>query len=98
MDVVSTGDKVISWLEKCGSLPNIIVLDLNLPKMHGRDVLKLLKGHHSFKTIPVMVLTTSSSTDDIEFCLNAGAEKYLSKPSTIEGFKVITDTITSLAG
>ena len=61
MDVVRQGDKVIPFLKMCKNFPNVILLDLNLPKMHGREVLSRIKLSEEFKHIPVAILTTSSS-------------------------------------
>lgn len=97
MDVIVSGDKVIPWLQSSAMLPEVIVLDLNLPKMHGLDVLRTIKSHPHFSTIPIMVHTTSSSQRDIDACFEAGAEKYMNKACTIIGFKQVVDTITTLA-
>ncbi len=97
MNTIVSGDKVIPWLESSDTLPDIIVLDLNLPKMHGLEVLNALKAHSRFSIIPVMVHTTSSSQRDIDLCRIAGAEKYVNKACTLEEFKSVTDTILELA-
>src|SRR4051812_46509726 len=69
LDYVREGDKVLPHLEACKVLPNIIVLDLNLPKMHGKDILVKVKSSPVFKNIPVAILTTSSAKKDVEFCM-----------------------------
>ncbi len=61
MEIVRQGDKVLPYLKTCKNLPNVILLDLNLPKMHGREVLSRIKLSEDFKQIPVVILTTSSS-------------------------------------
>ncbi|MBH8571436.1 response regulator [Nostocaceae cyanobacterium CENA369] len=60
--------------------PSVILLDLNLPGIDGRDILERLKQDKSFKEIPVVVFTTSSNPKDIEFCYQKGANGYLVKP------------------
>ncbi|RCJ26031.1 two-component system response regulator [Nostoc minutum NIES-26] len=60
--------------------PSVILLDLNLPGIDGRDILERLKQDRSFKEIPVVVFTTSSNPRDIEFCYQKGANGYLVKP------------------
>jgi CheY-like chemotaxis protein len=97
MDVVRQGDKVIPHLKMCKNLPNVILLDLNLPKMHGREVLSRIKLSSDFKHIPVAILTTSSSQTEKEFCLSAGATHFLTKPSTVEGFNKTIDAIMKIA-
>jgi CheY-like chemotaxis protein len=96
MEPIKEGDKVLPYLEVCNKLPDIIILDLNLPKMHGREVLISLKASR-FNHIPVVILTTSSSKEDMEFCLRSGADKFLSKPATVEGFNQTVMAITQIA-
>jgi CheY-like chemotaxis protein len=67
-------------------LPRIILLDLNLPGTDGRDILKVIKNDLTLRSIPVIVFSTSNSEKDIETCYNNGANAYLKKPSTLEGF------------
>ncbi len=95
--VIMSGEKVIPHLETLDTLPDIIVLDLNLPKVHGKEVLKALKDTDKFRHIPVMIHTTSSLQSDIDECINLGADKYVNKASTIQGFKEVTEVITWLA-
>ena len=97
MEIVRQGDKVIPFLNSCKNFPNIILLDLNLPKMHGREVLSRIKLSDDFKHIPVAILTTSSSQTEKEFCLSAGATNFLTKPSTVEGFNKTIQSIMEIA-
>ncbi|WP_276369334.1 response regulator [Chryseolinea sp. H1M3-3] len=97
MDIVRQGDKVLPYLKSCKKFPNIILLDLNLPKMHGREVLSRIKLSEEFKHIPVAILTTSSSQSEKEFCLSAGATDFLTKPSTVEGFNKTIESIVKIA-
>jgi CheY-like chemotaxis protein len=68
------------------SRPSLVLLDLNLPNADGRHVLSEIKSNPQLKSIPVIVLTGSRSPADIEYCYRAGANSYLLKPPTIEGF------------
>ena len=97
MEVIKQGDKAIPYLESCKKFPDIILLDLNLPKVHGREILGSIKSSHLFKNIPVVILTTSSSRDDLEYCLKAGANTYMTKPSTVEGFNETVTAIIEIA-
>jgi CheY-like chemotaxis protein len=97
MEIVRQGDKVIPFLNSCKNFPNVILLDLNLPKMHGREVLSRIKLSDDFKHIPVAILTTSSSQTEKEFCLSAGATNFLTKPSTVEGFNKTIQSILEIA-
>ena len=97
MATIMQGDSVFPYLSTLTRLPDVIVLDLNLPRMHGKEVLQLLKTSTSFQHIPVAILTTSSSATDRDFCQKAGAEVFLTKPTTVEGFQAITSAILQAA-
>jgi len=61
-------------------LPSLILLDLNMPRLDGRGVLKILKAHSQLKEIPVVVLTNSDSPEDILGSYQAGANSFFTKP------------------
>lgn len=97
MDVVRTGDKAISKLEAGKKLPDAIVMDLNLPKMHGKEILLALKAHKKLAAVPVVILTTSSAREDVNYCLQNGAAEFITKPSTVEGFNNAVAKIAAIA-
>jgi CheY-like chemotaxis protein len=97
MEVIMEGDKVIPFLNSTEKLPDIIVLDFNLPKIHGKEVLVSIRSSPAFTSIPVVVLTTSASPHDIKFAQQFGADKFITKPSTIHGFNSTVQTIVSMA-
>jgi DNA-binding response OmpR family regulator len=97
MNVVREGDKVSSYLRECTVLPHVIVMDFNLPKVHGKDILKTIKSFDGFKEIPLLVLTTSTAKEDIDYSYKMGANKYLTKPSSIKGFNETVAAIVELA-
>jgi DNA-binding response OmpR family regulator len=97
MKLVSDGSMVEPFILNCVETPQVIILDFNLPKLHGKDVLKLLKDNPKFSTIPVVILTTSSNPADIDYSYKLGADKYLIKPTSMEGIKEMVTTIVSLA-
>jgi CheY-like chemotaxis protein len=66
--------------------PGIILLDLNLPGTDGRAMLETIRKDRHLRTIPVIVLTTSSDERDIESCSAAGANSYVAKPVDLGGF------------
>lgn len=66
--------------------PDLILLDLNLPRMSGREVIKELKSDDALKGIPVVVLTTSEAESDIAKCYNLGANCYITKPVDFQQF------------
>ncbi len=95
--VIAQGDKVLPFLSDCETLPDLLLLDLNLPKVHGREVLASIKAHDAYKGLPVIILTTSSAQTDIDFCLNAGADYYFTKPTKLAEFYNIVNTVVETA-
>lgn len=66
--------------------PDIILLDLNLPRLDGRETLKAIKADERLRRIPVVVLTTSEAETDILTCYEQGASCYIAKPMGFEAF------------
>ncbi len=97
METISQGDRVLSYLESCKNFPDIVILDLNLPKLHGREVLTKIKTSSQLRNIPVVILTTSSSPVEKEFCIKAGASSFITKPSTVDGFNATVAEIVNIA-
>lgn len=101
--VVSTvrdGSEALSFLRRINShknapRPDLIFLDLNLPGMHGLDFLDRIKTDPGLKGIPVCVLTTSESAEDVEKAKELNAECYLVKPLDLEKFE---DTFNTILG
>ena len=73
--------------------PDIILLDLNLPKKDGREVLQEIKSDNVLKRIPVVVLTTSKAEEDVVRTYNLHANCYVTKPVDLEKFMVVVKTI-----
>jgi len=88
------GDAALDFLFRRGDYadaadsprPGLILLDLNLPRTDGREVLGEIKQDASLRDIPVIVLTTSGDERDIASCYQAGANSYIQKPVDIKGF------------
>lgn len=97
IETINQGDKVMPYLRVCKKFPSVIVLDLNIPKLHGREVLKQVKTTDNLKHIPVAILTTSSSPAERENCLNMGADIFITKPSSVDGFNQMVASILSVA-
>jgi CheY-like chemotaxis protein len=95
-DVVTEGDKAMPFLQRNGIPPDVIVMDFNLPKLHGREILSQIQASEKFKGIPLIVLTTSASPDDMQFAFSMGANKFLTKPNTMDGFNNTVRAIVSL--
>jgi CheY-like chemotaxis protein len=73
--------------------PNFILLDLNLPRMDGREVLAHIKADESLKMIPTVILTTSDATADVRRAYELNANAYLRKPVTLDGFENLVRSI-----
>jgi chemotaxis family two-component system response regulator Rcp1 len=73
--------------------PDLILLDLNLPKMDGREVLAHIKADRSLKTIPTVILTTSDAEADIAKSYQLQANCYLSKPAQLDAFEALVKSI-----
>lgn len=97
MEVIMEGDKVYSYLESVEDLPEIIVMDLNLPKIGGKEILMEIKSSFTFTEIPIIVLTTSSAKEDIDYCNSMGINKYITKPATIDGWDATINSIINVA-
>lgn len=76
-------------------LPDLILLDLNLPKIGGREVLAELKKHDDLRRIPVVILTSSDAEGDIVKSYELGASCYVTKPVGLEAFQAIVRSVES---
>ena len=97
MQVIMEGDKVFEYLQALETLPEIIVMDLNLPKTDGKEILQEIKSTDSLTKIPIVVLTTSSSREDIDYCNKMGISKFITKPATIDGWNSTINSIVHVA-
>ena len=89
--LLKDGLEALNYFQKYGEngaqiRVNLIILDLNLPKIHGMDVLKILKQNSRFSSIPVAILSTRSDDETIEEVYKNGADYYISKPTLYEDF------------
>ena len=67
--------------------PDLVLLDLNLPKISGLEVIKWMRAHERWKMTPVIILTTSGSPKDIKACYKEGANCYITKPHDYDAFQ-----------
>ncbi len=74
-------------------LPSLVLLDLNLPKMNGVEVLNAMRSDAALRCIPVIMLTTSTREEDIRRCYEAGANAYIVKPVDLAEFQRVIDTL-----
>ena len=92
LNVVKDGSEAMDYVYKKGkytnkNFPSIILLDLNLPKVNGREILKIIKEDDKLKVIPVIVLTTSKDENDISSSYRNHANAYITKPVDFDEFK-----------
>lgn len=99
-DVVgcSDGESALKYLNDMAakgddSLPDIIFLDLNLPKMTGKQVLAEIKGSPMLKTVPIIVMSTSKDESEIRRCYELHANCYLTKPFDLEEYREFLENI-----
>jgi DNA-binding response OmpR family regulator len=76
--------------------PKMVLLDLNLPDMHGSEVLRRLQQQESTANIPVVVLSADATASQIERLLTAGAKNYLTKPFDIDPFLAVVDEFVAV--
>lgn len=91
LSIVEDGEEAMDFLYKNGKFsdsprPDLILLDLNLPKMDGREVLEKIKSDSEFRRIPIVVLTTSKAEEDILRSYDLHANAYIAKPVDINQF------------
>ncbi len=98
LHVVSDGEEALDFLRKQGKYakaarPDLILLDLNLPKVDGREVLKEVKNDDKLKMIPVVVLTVSKNEEDILRTYNLHANCYITKPVDLKQFVKVAKSV-----
>jgi two-component system, chemotaxis family, response regulator Rcp1 len=98
LNVVSDGTEAMTYLRREKTYaeaprPDLILLDLNLPRKDGRDVLKEIKESDALKSIPVVILTTSASPVDVERSYELHANCYITKPVDLQGFIKVVQSI-----
>ena len=80
-ECVEDGIKLMDFLSRSETLPALILLDLNMPRKDGRQVLREIKLIPELKSVPVVVLTTSHEEEDVAFSRQMGAKSFITKPA-----------------
>ena len=98
LNVVSDGEQALAYLKNQGEYadanrPDLVLLDLNLPRKDGREVLAEVKADEQLRTIPVVVLTTSEAEEDVLKSYQLHANAYVTKPVDFERFVAIVRQI-----
>lgn len=89
LDTARGGERALEYIEKWETglaVPIVILLDLKMPKINGLEVLQALKSHPRFKTIPVVILTSSNETSDIQQAYELGVNSYIMKSVDYDEF------------
>lgn len=98
LHVVDNGEKALAFLHReppyeDAPRPGLIILDLNLPRVNGMEVLKEIKTSESLQTIPTVILTTSRAEEDVVRSYKLGANCYVSKPLNLDEFVKVVGSI-----
>lgn len=98
LNIVTDGEQALKYLARQDSYrnagrPDLIILDLNLPKVDGRQVLELIKADPDLRYIPVVILSSSSSDVDVQGCYQNHANCYLTKPADLDQFLDVVESI-----
>lgn len=98
IDVAEDGEKAMAMLRNEGEysdyqLPDLILLDLNMPKKDGREVLEEIKSDDKLKSIPVAIMTSSKAEADVVKTYNLHANCYIVKPITLDQFVEVVNSI-----
>ena len=92
VEAVRNGQEALDYLHRSGEYrdrlrPHLIVLDLKMPRVDGLEVLRVLKEHPELRTSPVIMLTASERTEDIDSSYRLGANSYVTKPTAVGAFR-----------
>ncbi len=101
LHIVEDGEELLDFLLQRGKyanraefpLPELILLDLNMPRMDGREALEAIKNHPDLRRIPVVVLTTSRAEEDVLRTYDIGISGYIPKPVTFTGLLEVMNAI-----
>ncbi len=90
---VGDGDELLRYLKSAKTLPHLVLLDLNMPRMDGREALERIRQDPRLKSLPVIMLTTSKADEDVVASYEHGANSYITKPVTFPG---LVEVMTAL--
>jgi CheY-like chemotaxis protein len=94
LQVCNNGNTLVEWLNaNTGSLPDLVLSDLNMPGMNGYDIIEFIKQDPRFSNIPVIITSTSSTPGFIEKCLAIGASSYIPKPHLFIEYDAFADQL-----
>jgi len=99
---VRDGEQLLDYMHRRGSFadpatsprPDLVLLDLKMPRKDGREALRELKADAHFRPVPIVVFTTSTAPDDIGYCYRHGANSFIAKPATFRGMVDLMNDVT----
>ena len=102
IDFVNDGEQLMDYLKREGdyahlteeSVPGLILLDLNMPKKDGRTALKEIRADDYLRRIPIVILTTSKSEEDILRTYNLGVNSFITKPVSFDGLVEVVQVLS----
>ena len=103
LSVVTDGEEALAYLDGTGKfssrsefpLPDLILLDLKLPKVNGFDVIRYIRQHPTFRNLRIVVLTSSTEISDVNEAYDLGANSYLVKPQEFEDLTCLMRTLAA---
>lgn len=101
LHIVVDGEEAIAFIERAerdpqSPCPDMVLLDLNLPKRSGTDVLQRIRGSERCKHVPVVILTSSDSPKDREDASRLGADRYFRKPTDYDGYMKVGTVLNEI--
>lgn len=93
--IISDGKQLMNFLNK-GNIPELLLLDLNMPYKSGTECLKEIRSNENLRKLPVVVLSTSRNARDIESSFNFGANLFFTKPCSFQSLKMLIRSILSI--
>ena len=93
LDAISDGEEAMSFLREDGNRPDVVLLDINMPRFSGFDVLEWVQSDPQLRDIPVVMLTTSDQPEDIRRATEAGARDYFRKPVEFSGLRELACSV-----
>jgi CheY-like chemotaxis protein len=93
--IIPDGKQLMNFLNN-GAIPELLLLDLNMPYKNGTECLMEIRADERLKSIPVVILSTSKNSRDIELCYNLGANLFFTKPCSFESLKQLIHSILSV--
>lgn len=93
--IIPDGKQLMSFLNK-GNVPELLLLDLNMPYKNGSECLMEIRANDLLRNIPVVILSTSKNIRDIELCFNFGANLFFTKPCSFQSLKTLIRSILTI--